>query len=209
MERPSWPILDVFVRPDETTDSLSCTPVSASATTDLIRSITWDDVRTATTSDPEMLGLIDLINNGFSAAPADTPASLRSYHRFRDHLGEYDGVVLYKDRVVIPPALRHRVLEALHAAHQGVSMMDSRAASSFFWPGMSQAISDTRARCNTCNRNAPSQPSALLHHPSCRHILSRASVPITSLKVDTTTWSSSTVTATGPSSKNHPTVRAV
>lgn len=157
-----WPILDALanVRTFEAIGAPSCTPVSASATTDLIRSITWDDVRAATTSDPEMLQLIDLINTGFPEVPADVPILLRPYHRFRDHLSEYDGVVLYKDRVVIPPALRHRVLQALHAAHQGVSMMDSRAASSFFWPCMSQAIVDTRSRCDTCNRNAPSQPSA-------------------------------------------------
>ena len=158
----AWPILDALasVRTHETVDTLSCTPLSVSATTDLIRSITWDDVRTTTTSDPEMLRLIDFINNGFPEATSDVPVVIRPYHRYRDHLSEYDGVVLYKDRVVIPPALRHRVLQALHAAHQGVSMMDSRAASSFFWPGMSQAISDTRSRCDTCNRNAPSQPSA-------------------------------------------------
>ena len=71
-----------------------------------------------------------------------------------------DGVVIYKDRVVIPPSLRNEVLLALHAAHQGVTSMTSRAEASVFWPGITSAIATTRARCEHCNRIAPSQPNA-------------------------------------------------
>ncbi|KAK7489608.1 hypothetical protein BaRGS_00019242 [Batillaria attramentaria] len=38
--------------------------------------------------------------------------------------------------------------------------MCSRAENSFFWPGMTPAITEMRARCSSCNRMAPSQPSA-------------------------------------------------
>ena len=47
----------------------------------------------------------------------------------------------------------------LHAAHQGVNSMLARAESSVFWPGITPAITDIRARCDHCNRIAPSQPS--------------------------------------------------
>ncbi|CAG2216565.1 unnamed protein product [Mytilus edulis] len=56
--------------------------------------------------------------------------------------------------------LRDEVLFALHAAHQGVTAMISRAESSVFWPGITPAISAQRAGCNHCNRIAPSNPSA-------------------------------------------------
>ena len=45
------------------------------------------------------------------------------------------GVILYRDRVVVPPPLRD-VLRIVHSAHQGVSSMESRARSIVFWPGM-------------------------------------------------------------------------
>ena len=61
---------------------------------------------------------------------------------------------------VIPPCLRDRVLQSLHSAHQGVSQMCARAEGSFFWPGMTPAITELRARCSACNRMAPSQPDA-------------------------------------------------
>ena len=137
-----------------------CTILCASATVELIRSITWDDVRAATSSDPDMRALSDLIHDGFPSTAAELPPAVRPYHRYREKLNDYDGVLLYNDRVIIPPALRDRTLQALHAAHQGVTMMDSRAESSFFWPGMSAAIEETRSRCATCNRMAPSQPSS-------------------------------------------------
>ena len=37
--------------------------------------------------------------------------------------------------------------------------MVSRAEGSFFWPGITSAIEETRARCTACNSMAPSQPN--------------------------------------------------
>ena len=51
------------------------------------------------------------------------------------------------------------MLEALHAAHQGVSMMGSRARAIVFWPGMTADIERTRRDCRECITNAPPQPN--------------------------------------------------
>ena len=116
-------------------------------------------MRIATASDSDMSALVDAIHNGFPDMPSAMSSAIRMYHQYRDKLTEYDGVILYKDRIVIPPTLRAGVLQALHSAHQGVSMMVSRAEGSFFWHGMTPAIEETRARCTACNRMAPSQPN--------------------------------------------------
>ena len=137
-----------------------CTQICASTATTLIKSITWNDVRIATASDSDMSALVDAIHNGFPDMPSAMSSAIRMYHQYRDKLTEYDGVIIYKDRIVIPPTLRSGVLQALHSAHQGVSMMVSRAEGSFFWPGMTPAIEETRARCTACSRMAPSQPNA-------------------------------------------------
>ena len=128
--------------------------------TEVIESVTWDDIRIATTSDPHMSLLVQLIEDGFPDNRSNVDTDIRQYHQYRDSLTTYDGVILYRDRVVIPPTLRERVLAALHSAHQSVSQMCSRAESSIFWPGMTPAISDLRAQCTACNRIAPSQPFA-------------------------------------------------
>ena len=68
-----------------------------------------------------------------------------------------DEVLMYNDRVIVPPSLRHRVLQHLHSAHQGISTMEQRARNIVYWPGLSKDIQDIRERCTDCNRNAPSQ----------------------------------------------------
>ena len=103
-----------------------------------------------------------MVEDGFPDSRNAFPQNLRIYYQFRDDFHSLDGVVLYKDRVVIPPSLRTEVLvlATLHSAHQGVSSMIVKAESSVFWPGITRSITDMRLNCNHCNRIAPSNPSA-------------------------------------------------
>ena len=125
------------------TDALSRYPVGAAPTSEVcssydahdntvIESISWDDIRIATTSDPTMVQLLNIVEDGFPPNKRDLPEELREFHRYRNHLGSFDGVVLYHDRIIIPKSLRNKILETLHSAHQGVSQMCSRAEASFF-----------------------------------------------------------------------------
>ena len=104
-----------------------------------------------------MLSLLSIIEEGMPDHRSQLPPPLRDYHQFREHLYSVDGVVIYKGRIVIPPSLRPNCLSALHAAHQGVTTMVSRAETSIFWPGITTDIHATRTNCSHCNQMAPSQ----------------------------------------------------
>ena len=100
----------------------------------IVQSVTWDRVRTMSASDPDMLELDDLIENGMPDSCLKMPAALKDFFfQFLDELSTIDRVILYKDHIVIPHSLREDVLDALHAAHQGVTSMIARAESSVFW----------------------------------------------------------------------------
>ena len=43
----------------------------------------------------------------------------------------------YEGRLIIPTILRKEILEAIHAAHQGVSSMNRRVDQSVYWPDIS------------------------------------------------------------------------
>ncbi|GFO12503.1 retrovirus-related pol polyprotein from [Plakobranchus ocellatus] len=65
-------------------------------------------------------------------------------------------------RIVIPASLRPSILNALHAAHQGIGAMCARAADSVFWPNITTDITCIREECTKCHRTANSNP---MQHP--------------------------------------------
>ena len=138
-------------------DQLASSAPSASSALSTM-AVTWERVKLATTSNGDMTQLIDIIENGFPEFHHELPPALREYYQFRYHLYTVDGVILYKNRIVIPPSLRQHILTILHS---DVTSMTARAKSTVFWPGITPAISALRETCNHCNRMAPSQPSAL------------------------------------------------
>ena len=128
------------------------------------RAVTWDIVKKATAEDPIMLELIQMIDRGFPDIKSKLPESLQPYWTVRHQLSTVGGVVLITDytdsilvnRIIIPTPLRHEVLQSLHAAHQGVTSMNSRAQVSVYWPGITNDIASTRETCSHCNKIAPS-----------------------------------------------------
>ena len=119
---------------------------------------TWDMVREATASDEHLINLQQVIQDGFPHDCRELAPELRPYHRISSSLCIVDGVVLSGSRIVIPRTLRQGILEALHAAHQGVSAMCSRAADSIFWPNITVDIQRVREECQHCHRIAKSNP---------------------------------------------------
>ena len=71
-----------------------------------------------------------------------------------------DGVILYKDRIVIPVSFREDILNFLHSAHQSVGPMLSQTMSTIFWLGIKVAVQDCGNCCTDCHSNASSQPNA-------------------------------------------------
>ena len=90
------------------------------------RVISWDRLNKATQEDGVMVKLIVQILRGFPDSQHDLNQELKEYHKYRHSLHVVDGVVCYKGPIVIPTALRSTLLDTIHAAHQGVSGMNSR-----------------------------------------------------------------------------------
>ncbi|KAK3702077.1 hypothetical protein QZH41_014766 [Actinostola sp. cb2023] len=117
--------------------------------------IPWSLLAQETAADPSFNHLLKSIEQEGSINSQD-PA-LASLSPICESIYSQEGVLLYHDRVVVPPSLRYGVLQHLHAAHQGTSAMEQRARAIVYWPGMSKDIQNTRERCADCHRNAPSQ----------------------------------------------------
>ena len=124
--------------------------------TQQLGTISWSLLAHETASDTSLRQFLKLIEEGDPSLARNNP-SLAPLWPICESVYAQEGVLLYQDRVIVPSSLRARVLQNLHAAHQGTSMMEQRARAIVYWPGMSTDIRHTRERCPDCNRNAPTQ----------------------------------------------------
>ena len=99
----------------------------------------WRNIVDQTNCDPALSKLLLAIGSDFHGDVANSHI-IQPYFPFREGYYVFDGVILYRDRIVVPVSLRGTVLKALHAAHQGVSAMERHARATVFWPGMTQDI---------------------------------------------------------------------
>ena len=118
--------------------------------------ISWSLIARETAADTSLSNLLTLNEQGQTSLALNNP-SLEPLWPICESIYAQGDVLLYEDRVVVPQSLRRRVLQHLHAAHQGTSSMEQRARAIVYWPGMSKDIRTTREGCADCNRNAPSQ----------------------------------------------------
>ena len=116
---------------------------------------------TVDSSGADMTLLFSTIEDSMPDHWHQIPSQLRDYRQIREHLHNNDSVGVYKDRIFIPPSLKQQCLATLHAAHQGVSWMISKAGSSIFGPAITNNIHATRSNCSDCNRMALCQVAIL------------------------------------------------
>ena len=152
-------ILDIFsmeedsaVETHEAVSEIACAIISPPSLLSL------DDVRKATVEDKTMQLLKSAIREGFCSSQHLTDPSIRNYFNAREHLWVENEIVMFKNRIVIPAAIRQQVLKSLHSAHQGVEGMRARAASCVYWPGINASIAQIRSNCKYCDSIAPSLP---------------------------------------------------
>ena len=138
-------------------NDLHCAEFAISSLDVDLRSICIDDIRKSTSNDSEMKSLISTIEHGFPETYHLTDPCIRKYYNVKDGLWIQDGLVMLRDRIVIPAALRKHILNILHSSHQGVEGMRCRAKASVYWPGLNSSIREKRRNCNVCEEIAPSQ----------------------------------------------------
>ena len=88
--------------------------------------------------------------NAISALESNQIESiLCRYRPHRNHLSTRFGLLFYNDKVVIPEAMRTTVVAMLHHGHAAVDKK-SKAAESFWWPGLYSEIQEKSENCPSC-----------------------------------------------------------
>ena len=88
----------------------------------------------------------------------------KPYKTVWSELSVEQGCILRGSRVVIPAALRERILEEIHADHQGIVRSKAIARSYIWWPGVDKAIESYVKKCEDC-ANHQNNPKPVRMHP--------------------------------------------
>ncbi|XP_047123065.1 uncharacterized protein LOC124806330 [Hydra vulgaris] len=84
---------------------------------DKMIAVTWDSVKAETEKDTDFKVLMLAIENGFPKNKNNFIPNFLPFWEYRNDLMVFDGVIIYNDRIVIPPTLRKEILDVLHSAH--------------------------------------------------------------------------------------------
>lgn len=102
------------------------------------------------------------LNDNWAEQFKDLKEELKFYWKIKDEITVCEGLIFYKDRVVVPKSLRPEMKMYLHEPHLGFEKTKKRAKDLMFWPNMCQEIEDFIANCQICQRYSRSKPKQLL-----------------------------------------------
>ena len=91
-------------------------------------------------------------------------------------------IVLNNTQLVIPTSYRKIVLDILHKAHCGKQRTLATAKQLYFWPHMSNDVSNLVDHCEKCQQYKPSQPADILKTTSATFPMEQLSADLFSLK---------------------------
>ena len=116
------------------------------------------EIRRATEDDQELRAVADFVMTGWPRREDAVPTSLLPYYQIRSELSIADGLLVYRDRIVIPATMRTEMLTRLHESHQHISKTRERANEAIWWPHISTDIKTLVENCDVCLQHRTAQP---------------------------------------------------
>lgn len=116
------------------------------------------DLKKATCSDKIIQTVIKYTNVGWPRKIVCE--SIRPFFLCRNDLQYENGILMRGHKVVIPVALRERMLRELHSTHLGIVKMKCNARSRMWWPGIDEDIERCIGACDVCASVRPAPPRA-------------------------------------------------
>ena len=92
-------------------------------------------------------------------------SDLLPYWSARNSLTMHNNLLLYNNRIVIPPSLQAETLQRNHKGHQDIEKCHMQARSSVWWPKISQHITQSVKQCPVCAKEAFNRSEPLITTP--------------------------------------------
>lgn len=115
-----------------------------------------EKIKLETDKDSTMQILMKYIKEGWPKYK-QVHQSAKVYHKYKDELSVDKGLILRKDKIVIPLSLRKEMVESVHISHGGIENTLKLARDNIFWPGMTPQIQEKVQNCETCAKFSSNQ----------------------------------------------------
>ncbi|KAE8742071.1 hypothetical protein FOCC_FOCC012398 [Frankliniella occidentalis] len=117
-----------------------------------------------TKADATVTKVIQFLHEGWPKNCKGLDSDLKCYFHLRSELFHEDGLLYFKNRLVIS-SLKNQLLQELHSVHQGVVKCEALARQSVFWPGINKDIQSFVSDCCISSEFAPAlrKPPMLPH----------------------------------------------
>ena len=136
-------------------DALSRCPVRASQEIKLDMQVDYiaftkpwiEKLKDSTQRDPILAMVYQLTQQGWPHQRRHIPHLVRRYWDFRDELSTDDGMLLKRQRLIIPAELQEEYLIHLHEGHLSASKVQENAKQHMYWTVIDADIEDYTKRC--------------------------------------------------------------
>lgn len=149
-------IADVFSRlisasqvddpfPDAVEDHIMLTTVEDSLT------LTWDEIVAHSANDATLMEVKESLTSG------EWSEGTEKFRAVSRELFFISGVLVFRDKFVVPGNLQAKALRLAHRGHFGASSMKKSLRKSLWWPGINREVENKVAKCKICLQLARSE----------------------------------------------------
>ena len=106
------------------------------------KAITLPEIESATAKDPTLQAVMSAVKSGcwYKAPPNVSLSELSRYERMKEQLTCIDTVLLKSDRLVVPSALRERIVDIAHEGHLGIVKTKALLREKVWFPCMDKMV---------------------------------------------------------------------
>ncbi|KAF6032129.1 hypothetical protein EB796_009570 [Bugula neritina] len=103
------------------------------------------------------------IANGWPKTKQMCSEPLKPYWNVRCDLSTHDDIILKgSNQILVPGALRKRIINDIHKGHLGVTKCIEKANNAVYWPGYTNQITGTVDSFEVCHENARANAKTIL-----------------------------------------------
>jgi hypothetical protein len=120
-----------------------------------------EEIRNESARDRVCQALHRYVKEGWPDSSPEDP-ELKMFWSVRSEITVQEGLLLFRDRLIIPEILRFDILERIHTGHQGIVKCRALARDCVWWPQMSVQIESMVKECPVCIKERPVPPEPLI-----------------------------------------------